>query len=105
MITSTRPEAVFAAPWEARAFALVHDLHARGLFTWVEFQGALAAEIAGGATEPEPSSGSTSVYYKQWFAAALRLLEARGVIDRAALARRRDHLAHELSHDRDHDHP
>ncbi|MSP82681.1 MAG: nitrile hydratase accessory protein [Alphaproteobacteria bacterium] len=107
MTTSNRPEAdagVFAAPWEARAFALVHDLHARGMFDWREFQEALAAEIAHGGASPEPTSGTASVYYMQWFAAALRLLEVKGIVDPAVLAERRAAIEAALRDDHDHDH-
>jgi nitrile hydratase accessory protein len=106
MSTSTPPEdeasEVFAAPWEARAFALVHELHARGLFTWRAFQEALAAEIARGDAAPEPTSGSTSVYYKQWYAAAVRLLAERALIDPPEIEARRAAILADLAHDHGH---
>jgi nitrile hydratase accessory protein len=37
---------VFREPWEAHAFAMVVELHGRGLFTWREWADALAAQIA-----------------------------------------------------------
>ena len=36
---------VFREPWEAQAFALVVQLHQRGLFTWKEWADTLSAEI------------------------------------------------------------
>ena len=37
---------VFAEPWMAQAFAMVLQLHQKGLFTWPEWAAALSAQIA-----------------------------------------------------------
>ena len=50
---------VFAAPWEAQAFAMAVELHARGAFTWKEWSAALGSEIASG-NESDGDSGSQS---------------------------------------------
>src|SRR5258706_263289 len=58
---------VFKAPWEAQAFAMTLSLHARGAFTWSEWAGALAAELAAAAAHGAPDDGSH--YYEHWLAA------------------------------------
>src|SRR5260221_5327164 len=51
-------EPVFKAPWEAQAFAMTLSLHARGVFTWSEWAGALARELAAAAARGAPDDGS-----------------------------------------------
>ena len=70
-----RPQA-FAAPWEAQAFALVVELHARGLFAWPDFAARLSAEIH---AHPDTS------YYQCWYEAAVDLLTAKGLVEVGAL--------------------
>ena len=74
-------EPVFAAPWEAQAFAMAVALQERGLFTATEWAAALGAEIAGG----DPAA----TYYEHWLAALEGLLAAKGLADRATLERYR----------------
>jgi nitrile hydratase accessory protein len=50
---------VFREPWEARAFAMAVALHARGLFTWTEWAGALAEQIKRAQAEGDPDTGET----------------------------------------------
>ena len=71
-------EPVFAAPWEAQAFALAVALHERGVFSWAEWSEALGAEIA-----RDPGAG----YYAQWLATLERLVAERGLTDAPTLAR------------------
>ncbi len=74
---------VFAAPWQAQAFALAVHLHAQGLFTWPEWAEALAAEIrAAGAAD------DGSRYYEFWLAALEKLVAARGATNAHALRER-----------------
>jgi nitrile hydratase accessory protein len=61
-------EPVFAAPWEARAFALAVLLRDRGLFSGGRWAEALGAECAGGGP-----------YYEAWLRALERLLAETGV--------------------------
>jgi len=82
---------VFAAPWEAQAFALSLALHERGVFTWREWADTLAAVIAEAAQRGEPDTGHD--YYRHWLAALERIVTAKGVIAEPALARRRDEWA------------
>ena len=103
MTTSTPPEGdlgvlpalprdedgpVFKAPWEAQAFAMTLSLHARGVFTWREWAGALAAELAAAAARGEPDDGTH--YYEYWLAALEKLIAGKRLIARAELERRVD---------------
>ncbi|MGD9602613.1 MAG: nitrile hydratase accessory protein [Gammaproteobacteria bacterium] len=96
---------VFAAPWEAKAFALVVHLHQRGCFAWGDWVDALSGEIAADRTRAEPTP-----YYLLWLAAAERLFAARGLVDTGALAQARAALqvaqagAHDHAADHDHAH-
>ena len=51
---------VFAEPWQAQAFALALQLHARGAFTWTEWAQALSARLA---DDPHDDG---SRYYDHW---------------------------------------
>lgn len=55
-------EPVFAAPWEARAFALAVTLRDAGHLSWPDFQAALAARITADPAGDVP-------YYEHWLAA------------------------------------
>jgi nitrile hydratase accessory protein len=61
---------VFAELWQAKAFAMVLQLHERGLFTWTEWADSLAQEIRAASAVGDPDLGDT--YYQHW----LRALEA-----------------------------
>ena len=65
-------EPVFAAPWEAHAFALTVKLHEQGLFSWVEWSNSLAEAIATNAEAP---------YYESWLKALESLVLKKGVIE------------------------
>ncbi|MBI2802346.1 MAG: nitrile hydratase accessory protein [Gammaproteobacteria bacterium] len=67
---------VFAAPWEAKAFALVVHLHQRGAFEWSAWVKALAAEIAADKTR-----GAATPYYQLWLTAAESLMTSQALID------------------------
>lgn len=68
---------VFVEPWEARAFAMVVELNARGLFAWKDFQSLLVEEI--GRSERE---GLGRPYYLNWLIAAERLFEQLDMVGR-----------------------
>ncbi len=55
---------MFAAPWEASAFAMVLALYRAGRFEWREWVELLSAEIA--SAEPDPTG---ALYYERWTAA------------------------------------
>jgi nitrile hydratase accessory protein len=74
---------VFAAPWQAQAFAMALHLHARGLFSWTQWAEALGAEIrAAGAAD------DGSRYYEHWLAALEKIVAASGATDARALHER-----------------
>ncbi len=70
---------VFAEPWEARVFALVVEMNARGLFAWDAFQALLVEEIRHSEGE-----GLCRPYYMNWLLAAERLFEGLDLVPRAA---------------------
>jgi nitrile hydratase accessory protein len=83
---------VFAAPWEAQAFALTVVLHERGLFTWPEWTAVLAAEISRAQASGDPDLGDT--YYEHWLAALERIVASKGAADPPSLARYRAAWTH-----------
>jgi nitrile hydratase accessory protein len=87
---------VFAEPWQAQAFALAVKLSDAGWFTWKEWAAALAAELQAAADRGEPDDGSR--YYEHWTAALEKLVQAKGLLDRAALAERKEAWADAYRH-------
>jgi nitrile hydratase accessory protein len=97
-MTSTRPEPpslpgmprdgngpVFAAPWQAQAFAMVLTLYDKGLFTWPEWAAALSSEISRAQAAGDPDTGET--YYLHWLAALERMVAAKNITTPDVLAR------------------
>ena len=74
---SQPPEAPFDEPWQAQAFALTVDLHARGAFSWNDWSQALGAAIAEAPAAP---------YYERWLVALERLAVGRDLTDETELA-------------------
>lgn len=93
--------AVFAAPWEAKAFALVVHLHQRGAFAWGDWVNTLSAEIAA-----DRARATETPYYLLWLAAAERLVAQQGLLaeDHLRAAREALHTAQAHDHDHAHDH-
>jgi nitrile hydratase accessory protein len=81
--TLPRDGPVFAAPWEAQAFALAVRLSQQGHFTWGEWAATLADELMLDAARGEPEDGSR--YYHCWLAALERLVVSKQLSDPAAL--------------------
>jgi nitrile hydratase accessory protein len=79
--------AVFAAPWEAQAFAMTLALFEVGLFTWPEWTSRLADQIRRGHRAGDRDLGDT--YYHHWLAALERIVAEKGAVDPAALERTR----------------
>ena len=79
---------VFAAPWQAQAFAMALELHRRGVFTWSEWAATLSAEIAAANARHEHDDGSH--YYERWLAALETLTARKAVVGDAELADRID---------------
>ncbi|KQX84823.1 nitrile hydratase accessory protein [Variovorax sp. Root473] len=90
---------VFRQPWEAQAFAMTLALHERGLFSWVEWAEALAAQISAAQAAGDPDTGDT--YYRHWLAALESLVARKGASSGDELARYRhawDHAAERTPH-------
>lgn len=62
---------VFAAPWEAQAFAMAVKLNEAGVFAWPEWAEVLGREIHAHPERP---------YYESWLAALEAIIEAKGVV-------------------------
>jgi nitrile hydratase accessory protein len=89
-------EPVFAAPWQAQAFALAVKLSEHGHFSWQEWVAALADEIKHHASAGEKDDGSP--YYHHWLAALERLVSAKGLTDPGSLRTRKDAWADAYRH-------
>ncbi len=72
----------FEQPWQAQAFALTVDLHARGAFTWNEWAAALSRERA------TASDDGGAGYYVSWLAALEALVLDKGLAARPELETR-----------------
>lgn len=68
-------DTVFAEPWQAHAFAMTVQLHARGLFTWPEWAAALTEQIRAAHAAGDADDGSR--YYHHWVNALEALVIAR----------------------------
>jgi nitrile hydratase accessory protein len=93
------PAPVFAEPWQAQAFAMVLQLHHRGLFTWPEWAAALSAQITVAQAAGDADLGDT--YYHHWLAALEALVAAKGAAQAAELqrcAQAWDHAADRTPH-------
>ena len=82
------PEAPFAEPWHAEAFALAVSLSAAGHFTWHEWSETLGAELAAAAARGEPDDGTR--YYEHWLAALERLAVTKQLTARSDLRFRKE---------------
>ena len=90
---------VFAQPWMAQAFAMVLQLHQKGLFTWPEWAAALSAQISAAQAAGDADLGDT--YYHHWLAALESLVAAKGAAqdgELARCARAWDHAADRTPH-------
>lgn len=83
---------VFAAPWQAQAFAMAVALHAKGLFTWPEWAQALAETIRTAPAGPGEEAGAA--YYRQWLETLERMVARSGASSDAELRRYRDAWDH-----------
>ena len=90
---------VFREPWEAQAFALAIDAHARGLFSWPEWATELSAQIKAAQLAGDPDTGET--HYRHWLAALESLTVQKGAVSRAQLEKVQaawDHAAKATPH-------
>lgn len=76
----TGDEPVFAAPWQAQAFAMTVALNEAGHLPWTEWAQALSARVGGGQADG-------SDYYEQWLAALQDVLEAKQLVAADAVRR------------------
>ena len=88
--------AVFNAPWEAKAFAMVVLLHQKGSFTWQEWVDTLSAKIA--AVKQTALAGDEPPYYELWLSAAEELSAGKGLYLPDELKQRKVALAAEHQH-------
>lgn len=79
---------VFAAPWQAQAFAMTLALYEKGLFTWSEWASCLAEEIKRAQRAGDPDLGDT--YYEHWLAALERIVADKGAAQPLALEKTRE---------------
>lgn len=76
---------VFAAPWQAQAFALAVKLNEAGVFTWSEWAATLGAELAAAGR-----GDTVDAYYEHWLSALEKLVEEKGTLSHAERLARRD---------------
>jgi nitrile hydratase accessory protein len=88
-------DAVFAEPWEARAFALAVTLSGGERFAWDDFRDLLIAEIAAGdaaaagvAPLADAADAASAPYYERWLAALERILCAKAMLKADEIDRR-----------------
>lgn len=79
---------VFRAQWEAQAFAMAVKLHEGGHFTWHDWAGYLAEEIANARERGDKDDGSN--YYRYWLAALEKIAAAKGLLTTHELVTRKD---------------
>ena len=89
MHSSSVPEPVFQAPWEAKVFAIVNQLAADQAYSWAEWTDQLADEVSAADMETA-DSGS---YYEQWVYACEKLLTIKGVLSSQAIDCKVEELA------------
>ena len=70
---------VFAEPWHAQVFAMVLQMHEKGLFDWGEWSETLGEEIVRAQANGDPDLGDT--YYNHWLNALERLLINKQLAD------------------------
>jgi len=68
---------VFAAPWEARVFAMTLKAHDAGLFSWNEWAETLGTELH--KDDDLPLGTTAPGYYDHWLSAFERLLTQKGI--------------------------
>jgi nitrile hydratase accessory protein len=71
----------FAAPWEARAFAMVRTLRDAGVITPAEWTDALGAQLA--------RDGAGEAHYRHWLAALEDVVTTKGLASDGTLKRYR----------------
>jgi nitrile hydratase accessory protein len=80
-------EIIFNNPWEAKAFALVVQMHQENHYEWAEWAAQLSAEIK---SVGEEQSGED--YYLLWLKAAESLVVKKGLCKQDELLNRKNSL-------------
>ena len=91
---------VFAAPWQAQAFAMAVKLQAQGVFTWGEWAEEIARVIASAVASGDPDLGDT--YYNHWLTALERISEKKGLTTSETLAQRKELVLEEYRQTHEH---
>lgn len=81
-------EVIFANPWEAKAFALVVQMHQEKRYTWTEWANQLSHEIKESNTLNEKEED----YYLLWLKAAEELVVTKGLCAKDELSSRKESL-------------
>lgn len=76
----------FAAPWEARAFAMVRTLRDAGVISAAEWADAIGVQIT--------RAGAGEVHYRHWLDALEEVVTAKGLVTVETLRRYRTGWAH-----------
>lgn len=76
---------VFAAPWEAKAFAFALGLCEQGRYGWKEFQHHLIEQIAADEAAAKARGEAPPGYYHSFLAAALALFAEKELLSRDEL--------------------
>jgi nitrile hydratase accessory protein len=84
----TGGEPVFAAPWQAEAFAIVVGLHQRGVFTWNEWVRTLSEEIA--SHPAAPGEDANDIYYRRFLAALETIVAKKGLLSPSRMLQRKE---------------
>jgi nitrile hydratase accessory protein len=87
---------MFAAPWQAQAFAIAVRLSEQGHFSWSQWADALGAELQSAVDRGEPDDGSR--YYDHWLAALERLVTSKALLSPGELRERRDAWVYAYRH-------
>lgn len=69
-------DAVFAEPWEARAFAMAVALNEQGLFEWPQWADIFSVNLKTNEASDAPRS-----YYQVWMMTLEEIVEAKGIAD------------------------
>ena len=72
----TDGELVFAAPWQARTFAMAVQLHQSGLFAWKEWAARLSRNIA--EFEKHDVIKDSDAYYQLWQETLEQIVREKG---------------------------
>jgi nitrile hydratase accessory protein len=79
---------VFQSPWEAHAFAIVHQLAEDKHYSWSEWTAQFAAIIG----DAERQSPGDTTYYESWVHACETLLASKGLLNEEEINQKIDEI-------------